>query len=71
MSVEILPNIAEANIALQLSRCCCYYCCCLQKLMFKKSNMKKLILLVEFALIFQIVKGNLTSSFTSVENVLQ
>ena len=39
--------------------------------MFKNSNMKKLILLVAFALFIQIVKGNLTSSFTSVENVLQ
>ena len=31
--------------------------------------MKKLILLVTFALFIQLVKGNLTSSFTSVENV--
>lgn len=38
--------------------------------MFKDSSMKKLILLVGFALFFQVVKGNLTSSFTSVENVL-
>ena len=39
--------------------------------MFKNPNMTKLILLVEFALFFQVVKGNLTVSFTSVENVLQ
>ena len=36
--------------------------------MFKDSNMKKLILLVAFALFIQIVRGNLTSR---VENILQ
>ena len=37
--------------------------------MFKDSNMKKLILLVAFALFIQFVKGNLTPCFTSVKNV--
>ena len=38
--------------------------------MFKDSNMKKLILLVAFALFIQFVKGNLTPCFTSVKNVI-
>ena len=37
--------------------------------MFKDSNMKKLILLVAFALFIQFVKGNLMPCFTSVKIV--